>query len=53
LIVGRVTAEKLKVIVGDPIFLISPLGKGAGTSQMPTVMRFSVAGIFETGHERV
>jgi lipoprotein-releasing system permease protein len=49
LIVGRVTAEKLKVIVGDPIFLISPLGKGAGTSQMPTVMRFSVAGIFETG----
>ncbi|BBO66225.1 ABC transporter permease [Desulfosarcina alkanivorans] len=49
LIVGGVTAEKLQVAVGDPIFLISPLGKGAGASQMPTVMRFSVAGIFETG----
>ncbi|MBC2741892.1 MAG: lipoprotein-releasing ABC transporter permease subunit [Desulfosarcina sp.] len=49
LIVGRVTAEKLKVTVGDPIYLISPLGKGAAANQMPTVMRFSVAGIFETG----
>jgi len=49
LIVGRVTAEKLKVIVGDPIYLISPLGKGAAANQMPTVMRFWVAGIFETG----
>ncbi len=49
LIVGRVTAERLKVTVGDPIFLISPLGKGAAASQMPTVMRFSVAGVFETG----
>lgn len=49
LIVGRVTAEKLKVAVGDPIYLISPLGKGAAANQMPTVMRFSVAGIFETG----
>ncbi len=49
LIIGRVTAEKLKVSVGDPIFLISPLGKGAAVNQMPTVMRFSVAGIFETG----
>jgi lipoprotein-releasing system permease protein len=49
LVVGRVTAEKLKVTVGDPLYLISPLGKGAGVNQMPTVMRFSVAGIFETG----
>ncbi|MGA6924783.1 MAG: lipoprotein-releasing ABC transporter permease subunit [Desulfosarcina sp.] len=49
LIVGRVTAEKLKVAVGDPIYLISPLGKDATANQMPTVMRFSVAGIFETG----
>lgn len=49
LIVGKVTAEKLKVGVGDPIFLISPLGKGAAANQMPTVMRFAVTGIFETG----
>lgn len=49
LIVGRVTAEKLKVAVGDPVYLISPLGKGAAANQMPTVKRFSVAGIFETG----
>ncbi len=49
LIIGRVTAEKLKVTVGDPIFLISPLGKGSAANQMPTVMRFSVVGIFETG----
>jgi lipoprotein-releasing system permease protein len=49
LIVGRVTAERLKVAVGDPVYLISPLGKGAAANQMPTVKRFSVAGIFETG----
>ena len=49
LVVGRVTAERLKVAVGDPVYLISPLGKGATANQMPTVMRFSVAGIFETG----
>jgi lipoprotein-releasing system permease protein len=49
LIVGRVTAEKLNVSVGDPIYLISPLGKRTSANQMPTVMRFSVASIFETG----
>ncbi|BBO81475.1 lipoprotein-releasing ABC transporter permease subunit [Desulfosarcina ovata] len=49
LVIGRVTAEKLQVGVGEPIFLISPLGKGAAANQMPTVMRFGVAGIFETG----
>jgi lipoprotein-releasing system permease protein len=48
-IVGRVTAERLKVAVGDPVYLISPLGQGASANQMPTVMRFSVAGVFETG----
>ena len=49
LIVGRVTAQKLDVTVGDPVFLISPLGKGDTAMRMPTVMRFSVAGVFETG----
>ncbi|MEE4111520.1 MAG: lipoprotein-releasing ABC transporter permease subunit [Desulfobacteraceae bacterium] len=49
LVVGRVTAERLDVAVGDPVYLISPLGKGAAANQMPTVMRFSIAGIFETG----
>ncbi len=49
LIVGRVTAEKLNVSVGDALFLISPLGKGAGAAHMPAVVRFRVAGIFETG----
>ncbi|BBO74009.1 ABC transporter permease [Desulfosarcina widdelii] len=49
LIVGKVTAEKLKVAVGDPIYLISPLGKGSAANRMPTVKRFSVAGVFETG----
>jgi lipoprotein-releasing system permease protein len=49
LIIGRVTAEKLVVAVGDPIYLIAPLGKGGGGNQMPAVMRFVVAGIFETG----
>ncbi len=48
-ILGRVTADKLKVATGDPIYLISPLGKGAAANRMPTVMRFVVAGIFETG----
>jgi lipoprotein-releasing system permease protein len=49
LIIGKVTAEKLRVEVGDPIYLISPLGKGAAANQMPSVMQFSVNGIFETG----
>ena len=49
LVVGRVTADKLSVAVGDPLYLISPLGKGLSASRMPTVMRFTVAGIFETG----
>lgn len=49
LVIGRVTADKLKVRLGDPVFLISPLGKGTAANQMPTVMRFRVAGIFETG----
>ena len=35
--------------MGDPIFLISPLGKGAAANRMPTVMRFTVAGLYETG----
>lgn len=48
-IIGTVTAERLKVAVGDPIFLISPLGKGGTANRMPTVMRFSVSGIYETG----
>lgn len=48
-IIGKVTAEQLKVAVGDPIFLISPLGKGAAANRMPTVMRFRVAGRYETG----
>jgi lipoprotein-releasing system permease protein len=49
LIIGRVTAEKLKVSVDDPLFLISPLGKDGTANHMPKVMRFRVAGIFETG----
>ena len=49
LIVGKVTAEKLQVAVGDPIYLISPLGKGSAANRMPTVKRFRVAGVFETG----
>ncbi|MGD9308568.1 MAG: lipoprotein-releasing ABC transporter permease subunit [Desulfosarcina sp.] len=49
LIVGRVIAKKLRLAVGDAIYLISPLGKGAAVNRMPTVMRFSVAGVFETG----
>ena len=49
IVIGRVTAEKLKVGAGDPIYLISPLGKGGTANQMPTVLRFRVAGIFETG----
>ena len=49
LVLGKVTAEKLKVGMGDPIYLISPIGKGASVNRVPTVMRFAVAGIFETG----
>lgn len=49
LVIGRVTAEKLAVGPNDPIYLIAPLGKGGSGNQMPMVMRFRVAGIFETG----
>jgi lipoprotein-releasing system permease protein len=48
-IIGRVTAGKLVVGEGDPIYLIAPLGKGTEANRMPMVMRFRVAGIFETG----
>ena len=48
-VIGRVTAEKLGLGRDDPIYLIAPLGKGSTSNQMPSVIRFRVAGIFETG----
>ncbi len=49
IVIGRVTAKTLKVGIGDPVYIISPLGKGGAANQMPAVLRFRVAGIFETG----
>ena len=49
IIIGQVTATKLAVGQGDPIYLVAPLGKGGDANQMPIVMRFQVAGTFETG----
>lgn len=49
LVLGSVTAKTLQVKEGDPVFLISPMGKSGTATELPDVKRFVVAGIFETG----
>lgn len=49
LILGSRLAGQLGVMVGDPIQVVSPLGKPTAIGVVPTVRRFFVAGIFDSG----
>ena len=49
-VIGKELARQLRVIVGDPISVVSPLNTTPGPMGMiPKVKRFVVAGIFDSG----
>jgi lipoprotein-releasing system permease protein len=50
ILLGRELASSLRVLVGDPVTVISPLGGGMSPSgPIPKARAFRVAGIFYTG----
>ena len=50
ILLGRELASSLRVLVGDPVTVVSPLGGGmAPTGPIPKSKAFRVAGIFYTG----
>jgi lipoprotein-releasing system permease protein len=50
ILLGRELASTLRVLVGDPVTVVSPLGGGMGPSgPIPKSKAFRVAGIFYTG----
>ena len=50
ILLGRELASSLRVLVGDPVTVVSPLGGGMGPSgPIPRSKAFRVAGIFYTG----
>ncbi|MCB9759363.1 MAG: ABC transporter permease [Alphaproteobacteria bacterium] len=51
ILIGQELAQDLKVFVGDKVFIINPVGKGAGPfgTPVPDVKAFRVAGIFYSG----
>ena len=50
ILLGRELASSLRVLVGDPVTVVSPLGGGMGpTGPVPKSKAFRVAGIFYTG----
>ena len=50
ILLGRELASSLRVLVGDPVTVVSPLGGGMGPSgPIPKSKAFRVAGIFYTG----
>jgi len=49
IILGKELAENLGVIQGDPVHLISPRGMISPIGHIPTMKRFKVAGLFESG----
>jgi len=52
IILGGRLASGLGVLVGEPIQLISPLGKPAAFGMVPKIRRFAVVGLFRSGmHE--
>lgn len=51
-IIGNRLAGQLRVMVGDPIQVVSPLGTPTAVGVIPKVRRFVVAGLFDSGmHE--
>jgi len=52
IILGTRLASGLGVLVGEPIQLVSPLGKPAAFGMVPKIRRFAVVGLFRSGmHE--
>jgi lipoprotein-releasing system permease protein len=49
IILGKELAKNLGVMQGDPVYLISPMGMISPIGHMPTMKRFKVAGLFESG----
>jgi len=52
IILGARLASGLGVLVGEPIQLVSPLGRPAAFGMVPKIRRFAVVGLFRSGmHE--
>jgi lipoprotein-releasing system permease protein len=49
IILGKELAKNLGVMQGDTVYLISPRGMISPIGHMPTMKRFKVAGLFESG----
>ncbi|MCJ7615233.1 MAG: lipoprotein-releasing ABC transporter permease subunit [Desulfobacterales bacterium] len=49
IILGKELAKNLGVMQGDPVYLISPMGMISPIGHIPTMKRFKVAGLFESG----
>ncbi len=49
IILGKELAKNLGVMQGDPVYLISPRGMISPIGHIPTMKRFRVAGLFESG----
>ena len=49
IILGKELAKNLGVMQGDPVYLISPKGMISPIGHIPTMKRFKVAGLFESG----
>ncbi|MDL1967160.1 MAG: lipoprotein-releasing ABC transporter permease subunit [Deltaproteobacteria bacterium] len=49
LILGKELAKNLGVMQGDSVYLISPRGMISPIGHIPTMKRFKVAGLFESG----
>ncbi|MBU4069043.1 MAG: FtsX-like permease family protein, partial [Proteobacteria bacterium] len=49
IILGKELAKNLGVMQGDPVYLLSPMGMISPIGHIPTMKRFKVAGLFESG----
>jgi lipoprotein-releasing system permease protein len=49
IVLGIELARNLGVVVGDPLYLISPQGMLSPMGHMPAMRRFQVTGVFDTG----
>lgn len=49
ILIGKELAQSLGLAVGDPVSMISPLGKATPAGVMPKLKRFAVAGLFDSG----
>ncbi|PIP42193.1 MAG: lipoprotein-releasing system transmembrane subunit LolC, partial [Desulfobacterales bacterium CG23_combo_of_CG06-09_8_20_14_all_51_8] len=49
IVLGKELAQSIGVAVGDSIYLISPKGMVSPIGHLPTMKRFEVTGVFESG----